>query len=107
MLGEAGLLSAPTVAADRRMAGFRNVLVHGYAEVDDDLVVETVLEGLADVDRLRSELAAPRGEPFCQTRSIGRHPPKHQEDAMDMIVQRLEADLAATAEALVAPRADE
>jgi uncharacterized protein YutE (UPF0331/DUF86 family) len=58
VLGEAGLLSAPTVAAARRMAGFRDVLVHGYADVDDDLVVEMVLERLADVDRLRSELAA-------------------------------------------------
>jgi uncharacterized protein YutE (UPF0331/DUF86 family) len=40
------------------MARFRNLLVHGYADVDDDLVVE-VLHGdsLDDLARLRAELS--------------------------------------------------
>ena len=58
VLGEAGLLTPPTVAAARRMAGFRNVLVHGYAHVNDDLVVDAVLTRLDEVEQLRSELAA-------------------------------------------------
>ena len=58
VLGEAELLTPPTVAAARRMAGFRNVLVHGYADVDDDLVVEAVLTRLPDLADLRAELAA-------------------------------------------------
>ncbi len=40
------------------MAKFRNVLVHGYAVVDDGRVVEIILERLDDLDRLRAELAA-------------------------------------------------
>ncbi|MFA9446076.1 DUF86 domain-containing protein [Egicoccus sp. AB-alg6-2] len=40
------------------MARFRNLLVHGYAEVDDDRVVD-ILHGdrLHDLQRLRSSLA--------------------------------------------------
>ncbi len=58
MLADAGLLTPGTAATARRMSGFRNVLVHGYAHVDDDLVVDTVLTRLGDLERLRAELAA-------------------------------------------------
>ncbi len=47
-----------TAATARRMVGFRDVLVRGYAHVDDDLVVETVLNRLNDLEQLRTELAA-------------------------------------------------
>lgn len=42
------------------MAGFRDVLVHGYADVDDDVVVATVVSRLPDLDALQAELAAAR-----------------------------------------------
>ncbi len=58
VLADAGLLTPDTTANARRMAGFRNVLVHGYAHVDDDLVVEAVLNRLNDLEQLRAELAA-------------------------------------------------
>lgn len=39
LLGEHGLLEAPLAASVAQAVRFRNVLVHGYAEVDDRLVV--------------------------------------------------------------------
>lgn len=61
VLAEAGLLTEPTAGNARLMAGFRNVLVHGYALVDDDRVVDVVVNRLDDLDRLRHELAALAG----------------------------------------------
>lgn len=58
VLAEAGMLTPTTAAAARLMAGFRNVLVHGYAVVDDDRVVDVILHRLDELDRLRAELAA-------------------------------------------------
>ena len=58
VLAEAGLLTEPTAAAARLMAGMRNVLVHGYAVVEDDRVVDAILHRLHELDRLRAELAA-------------------------------------------------
>ncbi len=58
MLADDGLLTSDTAATARRMAGFRNVLVHGYADVDDDLVVEMVLNRLNDLEQLQAELDA-------------------------------------------------
>lgn len=40
------------------MAGLRNLLVHGYAEVDDERVVAILKDRLDDFDRLRRRLAA-------------------------------------------------
>ncbi len=40
------------------MAGFRNVLVHGYAEVDDDLVRMALRTRLDDLDAFRRAVAA-------------------------------------------------
>ncbi len=39
------------------MAGFRNVLVHGYAEVDDDLVRLVLRTRLDDLDAFRHAVA--------------------------------------------------
>lgn len=61
MLADAGLLTPDTATTARRMAGFRDVLVHGHAHVDDDLVVETVLNRLNDLEQLRTELATLAG----------------------------------------------
>lgn len=38
LLGKHGVLTEPAAAKLRRAVGFRNVLVHGYAEVDDGIV---------------------------------------------------------------------
>lgn len=42
LLARHGLLDTSTAEAVARAVGFRNVLVHGYAEVDDDTVVATL-----------------------------------------------------------------
>ena len=47
-LGELGVLPAPFAASLRRLAGFRNVLVHGYLDVDLDEVVELLGSRLDD-----------------------------------------------------------
>jgi uncharacterized protein YutE (UPF0331/DUF86 family) len=50
ILGEHGVLDAPLARAMRSAVGFRNVLVHGYVEVDD----EVVLDQLADLSDLEA-----------------------------------------------------
>jgi uncharacterized protein YutE (UPF0331/DUF86 family) len=56
-LGRAGYLSQDLAASLASLARFRNLLVHGYAEVDDDRVVE-ILTGkhLQNLVRFRVEL---------------------------------------------------
>lgn len=53
-LGEARILDADLATRMAGSVGFRNVLVHGYAEVDDRLVVDH----LEDLDALRGFVAA-------------------------------------------------
>jgi uncharacterized protein YutE (UPF0331/DUF86 family) len=43
------VIAAALADAVARAVGFRNVLVHGYADVDDDLVVAQ-LDRVADLD---------------------------------------------------------
>lgn len=50
MLGEAGLLPADLAERLGKMASFRNVLVHGYAEVDNKAMLAIMREDLPDVD---------------------------------------------------------
>lgn len=40
------------------MARFRNLLMHGYADVDDDRVAEILATRLGDLSEFRRELAA-------------------------------------------------
>ena len=54
VLARQGVLGADLAEVLARAVGFRNVLVHGYAEVDDDLVVAQ----LDRVDRLEGFVAA-------------------------------------------------
>lgn len=49
VLADHGVLDTDLAARLARAVGFRNVLVHGYAEVDDDLVVAR-LDDLDDLD---------------------------------------------------------
>ena len=57
VLGEAGLLRADLVERLQAMARFRNLLVHGYAVVDDARVVEILKTQLDDLDEFRRSLA--------------------------------------------------
>jgi uncharacterized protein YutE (UPF0331/DUF86 family) len=50
-LAEAGVLPPEFAARFRGVAGFRNVLVHGYLEVDLDLVHQALDERLEEFDR--------------------------------------------------------
>ncbi|MGH8934599.1 MAG: type VII toxin-antitoxin system HepT family RNase toxin [Egibacteraceae bacterium] len=57
LLGRHGVIEAEIAARLARATGFRNVLVHGYTEVDDDIVVAS-LDELDDlqvfIDQVRS-----------------------------------------------------
>jgi uncharacterized protein YutE (UPF0331/DUF86 family) len=50
-LAEAGVLPQEFAARFRGVAGFRNVLVHGYLEVDLDLVQQALAERLEEFER--------------------------------------------------------
>lgn len=58
ILNEAGILPADFLPTLRRMVSFRNRVVHLYWEVDDPLVHDSVLTGLADLDRFARLIAA-------------------------------------------------
>jgi uncharacterized protein YutE (UPF0331/DUF86 family) len=61
VLADAGLLE-PVIAADLRdTARFRNLLVHGYAKVDDTRVVEILQERVDDLAAFRTALARAAG----------------------------------------------
>ena len=49
LLERAGWLDAPRAAALRNMAGFRNILVHGYDDVDLAIVRDVVARHLDDL----------------------------------------------------------
>jgi uncharacterized protein YutE (UPF0331/DUF86 family) len=51
LLQSAGWIESELSEALQRMAGFRNVLVHGYADVDLGVVEDAAGAGLADLER--------------------------------------------------------
>lgn len=63
VLGQAGLVPADSVPALRAMAGFRNLLVHGYLAVDDRRVVEVLRSDLGDLEAFRRHVAAAALQP--------------------------------------------
>jgi uncharacterized protein YutE (UPF0331/DUF86 family) len=54
VLAEAGLLDTPRREAMVRMAGFRNVLVHGYARLDPAMVIGILRNHLDDFAAFRA-----------------------------------------------------
>ena len=64
LLARNGWLDVGQVASLRAMAGFRNVLVHGYGDVDREIVKDVVRSGLDDllafVATVRTRLSAPK-----------------------------------------------
>lgn len=61
-LGDAGFLSGNLVAELRGMTGFRNLLVHGYAVVNDRRVREILRTRLDDFDAFRRAVAPLAGD---------------------------------------------
>ena len=57
VLGEAGLLDDALVDRLAPMAGFRNLLVHGYARVDDSRVVTILQTRVSDLERFSVAMA--------------------------------------------------
>jgi uncharacterized protein YutE (UPF0331/DUF86 family) len=66
LLVKGGVLPAALSAPLQAMAGFRNVLVHGYADVDLAIVRDVVEQHLGDLDAfvaaVRARLAQPDGQ---------------------------------------------
>ncbi|CAN5767834.1 DUF86 domain-containing protein [soil metagenome] len=57
LLGKAGILADDIAGAMGRAARFRNLLVHQYAEVDNEQVVDVLASRLDDLDGFRVQLA--------------------------------------------------
>jgi uncharacterized protein YutE (UPF0331/DUF86 family) len=59
-LGEAGIVDQADVPTLQAMARFRNLLIHGYATVDDRRVIEILRTRLGDFDAFRRQVARGR-----------------------------------------------
>ena len=57
-LEHAGIISGDMVAALKRMKGCRNILVHEYARVNDEIIFEAVSTKLGDFDAFKREVTA-------------------------------------------------
>jgi uncharacterized protein YutE (UPF0331/DUF86 family) len=57
-LAELGVIPADFAARLRRIAGFRNVLVHGYLQLDLAIVENVLRDGLADLERFGGHIDA-------------------------------------------------
>ena len=57
-LVDRGVISHPMADLLPRMKGMRNILVHEYGRVDDELIFETVGHRLGDFDAFRREILA-------------------------------------------------
>ncbi len=57
VLADGGLLHPDAAVQLRDMARFRNLLVHGYAKVDDHRVVEILRSRVAELAAFRTDLA--------------------------------------------------
>lgn len=62
VLASAGILSTELAQRMSSMARFRDLLVHGYADIDDGRVWETLQGDLQDLDAYLSEVSQALGE---------------------------------------------
>jgi len=53
---KSGLLSEDAVDVLKEMRGFRNILIHEYAAVNDEIVYNTVKTRLGDFQRIKQEI---------------------------------------------------
>lgn len=61
---EGKVLKPATVENLKRMKGFRNLLVHGYAKIDDEKVFEILSDSLGDFEDFKTQVLK-----FLKTRS--------------------------------------
>ncbi len=57
----AGIISAELVALLKRMKGCRNILMHDYARVNDEIIFEAVATRLGDFDAFKREVISALG----------------------------------------------
>ena len=57
-LRENGVITKPTDEAMAKAAGLRNVVAHGYAGVDIEMVFAAATRGVSDLDAFASEVGA-------------------------------------------------
>ncbi len=57
-LARRGVVSSTMAETLRRMKGLRNLLVHEYGRINDQIVFETVRQRLGDFDAFRGEVLA-------------------------------------------------
>ena len=57
LLGKHELISNKLAVTLSKMAGFRNILVHGYTEIDDSKIYDFLQTSLADLDLYLEELS--------------------------------------------------
>ncbi len=57
-LDEHHVITQPTAAAMRRAVGLRNVVAHGYAGLNVELLHAAASDGIADIERFAREIAA-------------------------------------------------
>jgi uncharacterized protein YutE (UPF0331/DUF86 family) len=57
LLGEHGVLTPALTRSIRQAVGFRNVLVHDYIRVNDDIVIDR-LKALGDLEDFVGQVAA-------------------------------------------------
>ncbi|MCJ7636894.1 MAG: DUF86 domain-containing protein [Nitrososphaeraceae archaeon] len=50
ILGENSILPKHFAKKVAKMAGFRNILVHGYSDIDENIVYDSLIEGLTDFE---------------------------------------------------------
>ncbi len=53
---------AARIGSWRQIVGFRNMLIHGYADIDDELVWDVVQGGLPELQRTAAALLADLGD---------------------------------------------
>lgn len=51
-----GILGKETVFVLKEMRGFRNILIHEYATIDDELVFEVIKKRLDDFEKFKKEI---------------------------------------------------
>ena len=57
-LRQADILSADMLVLLKKMRGVRNILVHEYTDVDDELIMEVIMRHLGDFERFKTEVLA-------------------------------------------------
>jgi uncharacterized protein YutE (UPF0331/DUF86 family) len=62
-LNKNGIVSSSVTRLLRQMGGFRNILVHEYASVDDELVFKYVKTRLKDFEKIRKQILEVLGSP--------------------------------------------